>query len=45
MLRRDFITALAAATAWMSVARAQEPPQVIGFLSAQSSNAMPGTLD
>ena len=45
MRRRDFITALAGATAWMSAAHAQKPQHVIGFLSAfESSNAMPGTL-
>jgi putative ABC transport system substrate-binding protein len=45
MKRRDFITALAGATAWMSAAHAQEPRHVIGFLSAfESSNAMPSTL-
>src|SRR5215472_15684313 len=35
--RRDFITALAGATAWMSAARAQEPRRVIGFLSSISA--------
>src|SRR5215472_2203392 len=45
MRRRDFITAVAGATAWMSAAHAQKPRHVIGFLSAfESSNAMPGTL-
>ena len=45
MRRRDFITTLAGATAWMSAAHAQGPRYVIGFLSAfESSNAMPGTL-
>jgi putative tryptophan/tyrosine transport system substrate-binding protein len=45
MRRRDFITTLAGATAWMSAARAQARRHVIGFLSAfESSNAMPGTL-
>src|SRR5215831_8381108 len=36
MRRRDFITALAGATAWMSVARAQEPRPVIGVLGTVS---------
>src|SRR5215469_6786131 len=43
MRRRDFITILAGAMAWMSAARAQEPRQVIGFLGGLS-DAMPGTL-
>jgi putative ABC transport system substrate-binding protein len=34
MRRRDFITVLAGATAWMSAARAQEPRRVIGLLSS-----------
>ena len=34
MRRRDFITVLASAAAWLSAARAQEPRRVIGFLSA-----------
>jgi putative tryptophan/tyrosine transport system substrate-binding protein len=40
MRRRDFITALGA-TAWMSVARAQEPRHVIGVLSSASHGAYP----
>jgi putative tryptophan/tyrosine transport system substrate-binding protein len=36
MLRRDFITALAAATTWMSVARAQKPQHIVGHLNAFS---------
>jgi putative tryptophan/tyrosine transport system substrate-binding protein len=43
MKRRDFMTALAGATAWVATARGQEPRQVIGFLSG-FSDAMPGTL-
>jgi hypothetical protein len=41
MRRRDFITALAGATAWMSAARAQEPRR-IGFLSSAYKDAYPG---
>src|ERR1700730_9817872 len=32
--RRDFITVLAGATAWVSTARAQEPRRVIGVLGS-----------
>jgi putative ABC transport system substrate-binding protein len=43
MKRRDFITILAGATAWMSAVCAEEPRHVIGFLSAfESSNEIPG---
>ena len=41
MRRRDFITALAAATAWTSVARAQKPQHIVGFLTAFSGEAVP----
>src|SRR5215469_1845186 len=34
MKRRDFITIVASATAWIATARAQEPRHVIGVLSA-----------
>src|SRR5215813_3040795 len=44
MKRREFITALAGATAWVSGARAQEPRQVIGYLSGFSAPGMPGSL-
>ena len=45
MRRRDFITALAGTTAWISAGRAQGSRHVIGFLSAfESSNQMPGDL-
>jgi putative ABC transport system substrate-binding protein len=45
MRRRDFITVLAGATAWMSAVCAEETQHVIGFLSAfESSNQMPGDL-
>ena len=37
MKRRDFITIVASATAWMSAARAQEPRHVIGYLSGFSA--------
>ena len=45
MRRRDFVTFLSGAMAWVTAARAQEPRHVIGFLSAfESSNQMPGDL-
>jgi hypothetical protein len=40
MRRRDFITVLAGATAWVATARGQEPLRVIGYLGA--SDAWPG---
>jgi putative tryptophan/tyrosine transport system substrate-binding protein len=43
MRRRDFVTFLGGATAWVATARAQEPRRVIGFLSG-FSDAMPGSL-
>jgi len=43
MRRRDFITVLAGATAWMSAARGQEPRHVIGHLSGRS-DVVPGAL-
>jgi putative tryptophan/tyrosine transport system substrate-binding protein len=43
MRRRDFIIALASATAWMSAARGQELRHVIGHLSGRS-DAAPGAL-
>ena len=42
MRRRDFITVLASATAWMSAARAQEPRRTIGVLGSASYGALPG---
>jgi putative ABC transport system substrate-binding protein len=43
MRRRDFITVLAGATAWMSAVCAEEPRYVIGLLSAfESSHGIPG---
>jgi len=43
MKRRDFITALAGATAWMSAAHGQEARHVIGFLTGFSDpNGMGG---
>jgi len=41
MKRRDFMTALAGATAWVAAARAQEPRKVIGFLGSASSDTYP----
>jgi putative ABC transport system substrate-binding protein len=40
--RRDFITVLAGATAWVSTSRAQEPPRVIGVLGSASYGSIPG---
>ena len=42
MKRRDFITAIAGATAWVAKARAQEPRRVIGLLSSITFNSYPG---
>jgi putative ABC transport system substrate-binding protein len=41
MRRRDFITVLTGATAWVAAARAQEPRWVIGILSSITSNSYP----
>jgi putative tryptophan/tyrosine transport system substrate-binding protein len=45
MKRRDFITIVASATAWVATARAQEPRHVIGVLGAFiGSSTFPGAL-
>ena len=42
MRRRDFITALAGATACISAGRAEEPRRVIGLLSSVTFDSYPG---
>jgi putative tryptophan/tyrosine transport system substrate-binding protein len=42
MKRREFITFLGGAAAWVSPARAQEPRRVIGVLGSAASGAFPG---
>jgi len=43
MRRRDFVTFLIGATAWVTDARAQEQRHVIGYLA--TSDAWPGELE
>src|SRR5215472_14629700 len=42
MRRRDFVTLLSGATAWVATARAQEPQRTIGVLGSASYGAFPG---
>jgi putative tryptophan/tyrosine transport system substrate-binding protein len=42
MRRREFITLLGGAAAWVSPARAQEPRRLIGVLGSAASGAFPG---
>jgi putative tryptophan/tyrosine transport system substrate-binding protein len=42
MRRRDFITVVAGATAWVAAARAQEPRRIVGFLNSAYKNSYPG---
>jgi hypothetical protein len=44
MRRRDFITVLTGATAWVAAARAQEPRWVIGILSSITSKLLPADI-
>jgi ABC-type uncharacterized transport system substrate-binding protein len=44
MRRREIITLFAGAAAWVSLARAQEPRRVIGFLGSGSFDTFPGEL-
>jgi len=44
MRRREFIALFGGAAAWVSLAHAQEPPRVVGFLGAGSFDTFPGPL-
>src|SRR6476661_6221781 len=44
MRRREFITLFGGTAAWVSLARAQEPRKVVGFLASGSSDTFPGGL-
>ena len=43
MRRRDFVTFLSGAMAWIHSAHAQEPRRVIGALRSSSSTSIPGS--
>ena len=43
MRRRDFVTLLSGATAWVATARAQEPQRMTGVLGTASYGAFPGS--
>jgi putative tryptophan/tyrosine transport system substrate-binding protein len=44
MRRREFVTFLGGATAWIGTARGEDPRHVAGWLSALSARGLPGSL-